>query len=71
MSETYNISYSRLELPRRIFYLSVSKKGGERISFVNCLWNCPLDAMHNHLIELQHNIGVYLVTQQVFKGQIM
>ena len=28
MSETYNISYSRLELPRRIFYLSVSKKGG-------------------------------------------
>ena len=29
MSETYNISYSRLELPRRIFYLSVSKKGGE------------------------------------------
>ena len=28
MSETYNISYSRLELPRRIFYLSVSKKRG-------------------------------------------
>ena len=24
----------------------------KRISFVNCLWNCPLDAMYNHLIEL-------------------
>ena len=41
----------------------------KRISFVNYSWNCPLDAMHHHFIELQHNMGVCLVTQQVSKGQ--